>query len=144
MDRKTWSPELGVGPRPADGAAFFGPGLTPHDVLVAVADDELIASIAFGPPLPLLTGRHQLQVKGLAVDPHRRREGAGSALLEELVERARKNGIRRLVLRVLATNKPARALYDKLGFEVEGILREAFRIDGRYVDDVLMGLPLSE
>jgi hypothetical protein len=33
-------------------------------------------------------------------------------------------------------------LYESCGFRVEGVLREEFRIEGRYVDDVLMALDL--
>lgn len=62
------------------------------------------------------------------------------ALIEALADRARGADIRRLTLRVLSTNAPARALYKRAGFEVEGVLREAFWLEGAYVDDVLMGL----
>jgi RimJ/RimL family protein N-acetyltransferase len=44
---------------------------------------------------------------------------------------------------VLSTNAPARALYERYGFEVEGVLREAFLLEGVYVDDLLMGLDLT-
>jgi RimJ/RimL family protein N-acetyltransferase len=47
-------------------------------------------------------------------------------------------GVRRLTLHVLGHNKTARAAYARSGFTVEGVLREEFEVDGRYVDDVLM------
>jgi RimJ/RimL family protein N-acetyltransferase len=37
---------------------------------------------------------------------------------------------------------PARALYTSLGFAVEGLAPEEFYLDGKYVDDVTMGLTL--
>jgi RimJ/RimL family protein N-acetyltransferase len=43
---------------------------------------------------------------------------------------------------VLGTNPAARALYEAYGFVVEGVQREEFLLDGRYVDDVLMALQL--
>jgi RimJ/RimL family protein N-acetyltransferase len=47
-------------------------------------------------------------------------------------------------LRVFSTNTPARALYDKLGFEAIGTCRDAFRMDdGTHIDDVQMVLDLS-
>ena len=45
---------------------------------------------------------------------------------------------------MLSHNADARALYAAAGFEIEGVLRGYFRLDGRYVDDVLMALDLSE
>jgi RimJ/RimL family protein N-acetyltransferase len=44
---------------------------------------------------------------------------------------------------VLATNAGARRLYERHGFEVEGTHREAFLLEGAYVDDLLMALDLS-
>ncbi len=143
LDGETWSPRVGPAPQRPPGEAFFDGGLRPRDVLVADLDGALAGSIAFGPPIPLAANRHQLGIRGLAVDPAHRREGIGAALIEALVDRARGAGIRRLTLRVLSTNAAARALYERAGFEVEGVLREAFLLEGAYVDDVLMGLDLT-
>jgi ribosomal protein S18 acetylase RimI-like enzyme len=143
LDRETWSPLVGPGPQRAPAEPFFGEGRQSRDALVAVADGELAGSIVFGPPLPLASNRHQLAIRGLAVDPARQREGIGAALIEALVERARGAGIRRVTLRALSTNAPALALYERAGFEVEGVLREAFLLGGVYVDDVLMGFDLT-
>lgn len=54
-------------------------------------------------------------------------------------EEARRQGARRLTLRVLGHNTPARKLYESEGFVVERILPEEFLLDGAYVDDVLRG-----
>jgi ribosomal protein S18 acetylase RimI-like enzyme len=51
----------------------------------------------------------------IAVVPHRRGEGIGSALLEALIERARKDGHSALSLSVSPDN-PAASLYGRLGF----------------------------
>ena len=50
---------------------------------------------------------------------------------------------RKLTLRVLGHNTPARALYAASGFEEEGILRGLFFLEGVYVDDVLMSMDLT-
>jgi RimJ/RimL family protein N-acetyltransferase len=48
-----------------------------------------------------------------------------------------------MTLRVFAPNARARRLYERLGFEVEGVLRGEFRVaDGTLVDDVLMAREL--
>ena len=113
------------------------------NVLVAVDGDEVLGSLLLGPWTSLESSRHVLEVKGLAVDPARQGEGVGSALLDAAIARAREQGMRRLVLRVLSGNAPARRLYESRGFEVEGARREAFLLEGAYVDDLMMGLDLT-
>jgi RimJ/RimL family protein N-acetyltransferase len=44
---------------------------------------------------------------------------------------------------VFAPNDRARRLYERCGFEVEGVLRGEFRAGDDYVDDVLMALTLE-
>jgi RimJ/RimL family protein N-acetyltransferase len=46
----------------------------------------------------------------------------------------------RLSLNVHATNAPAVALYEALGFETEGVLRSALFIDGAWIDLKLMAI----
>ena len=81
-------------------------------------------------------------MNGLAVDPAAQRRGVGRALLGAAIEEDRRRGARRLTLHVLATNTGARALYAACGFEVEGVRRGKFLLEGEYVDDVLMAVPL--
>ena len=56
---------------------------------------------------------------------------------------ARGLGVVKLELTVFPHNAPAIALYRKLGFREEGILRRRYFIDGRYIDAMLMGLDLD-
>jgi len=53
----------------------------------------------------------------LFVDPGARLMGAGSALLQAAAEYGRRFGALRLVLSTEATNRPAQALYEKLGWK---------------------------
>jgi len=84
-----------------------------------------------------------LHVQGLTVDPTIQRQGIGRSLLEAAVAEATRRGARKLGLRVLGGNTKAQALYAACGFVVEGVLREEFRLGGRYVDDVLMARSLT-
>jgi len=127
---------------PAD-KTFFGPGDDPNDVLVAVLDGQLAGYVKLRHPTGLDSNRHVLAIHGLAVDPAWQRRGIARALLDAAVESASARGARKLTLRVLAPNTGARALYESYGFEIEGVQREEFRLDGRYVDDVLMALRLG-
>jgi putative acetyltransferase len=65
--------------------------------------------------------------------------GVGSALMAAVIELAdRWLNLKRLELEVWADNYPAIALYEKFGFEREGLLRaEGFR-DGVYADSLAM------
>jgi RimJ/RimL family protein N-acetyltransferase len=48
--------------------------------------------------------------------------------------------LHRIFVRVIAFNDRAIAAYQKIGFQLEGRLREAAFIDGTYYDDLMMGL----
>ena len=70
--------------------------------------------------------------------------GLGTAMLSKLIELARKEGLHRIGLTVVADNKLAINLYKKFDFKIEGVKRDAyFGEDGKYHDEVLMGLILA-
>ena len=64
--------------------------------------------------------------------------GIGSALMAEAERWALERGIRRLELTVQTHNRTARALYEKMGFAVEGTRKDAMRVEGSYVDEYYM------
>ncbi|TDQ45647.1 acetyltransferase (GNAT) family protein [Actinorugispora endophytica] len=92
------------------------------------------------PYLPFPSAAHVQELRSLAVAPEARRRGAGRALLSAARDLAARRGARKLVLRVLGGNTGALALYRSAGYEVEGVLKGLFLLDGRPVDDVLMAL----
>jgi putative acetyltransferase len=70
--------------------------------------------------------------------------GLGTAMLTRLIELARKEGLHRIGLSVIADNKRAVHLYKKVGFRIEGVLKDAyFGEDGKYHDELEMGLVLA-
>jgi L-amino acid N-acyltransferase YncA len=71
-----------------------------------------------------------------------RGKGAGTALLNRLVELAREIGFHKLVLAGFPHNAAGVALYRRLGFREVGVYREQGRLDGRWVDVLLMELLL--
>jgi ribosomal protein S18 acetylase RimI-like enzyme len=81
-------------------------------------------------------------VRGLAVAPEFQRRGLGRMLVDRAIEVATTRGARRMTLRVLGTNGGARRLYEACGFEVEGVLRGEFFLDGSDVDDHFMSRAL--
>lgn len=65
-------------------------------------------------------------------------------MLTKLIELAREEGLHRISLDVIADNKPAIHLYQKFGFKIEGVKKEAyFGEDGKYHGELVMGLILS-
>ncbi|WP_369237711.1 N-acetyltransferase family protein [Streptomyces sp. R21] len=140
LDRANWSPLHAVQPRPEPPyESFYNERFGPQDHLVAEIDGELVGYIKLGYPTSLACNTHVRQIQGLVVADAARGTGVGRALLRAVQERARRLGARRITLRVLGHNAPARKLYESEGFVVEGILPEEFLLEGEYVDDVLMG-----
>ncbi|CAL9569471.1 GNAT family N-acetyltransferase [Streptomyces pilosus] len=142
LDRETWSHLFAVMPRPEPGEPFFRETCGPDAHLVAEHDGRPVGYVRLGHPTPLKSNEHVQQIRGLAVAEEARGRGVGRALVRAAVAEARRRGARRITLRVLGHNTPARALYASEGFVVEGVLPEELHLDGAYVDDVLMGRPL--
>ncbi|HDR7686906.1 GNAT family N-acetyltransferase [Bacillus toyonensis] len=64
----------------------------------------------------------------------------GKSLLQQSIKWADENAVNKISLQVLETNEKAIHLYKKLGFEVEGILKNDKRLlDGKYYNTVVMG-----
>jgi len=62
----------------------------------------------------------EAEVLTLATMPLARRKGLGSYLLEEAIQKAKARGVRSFFLEVAETNRPALALYRKVGFQKVG------------------------
>jgi len=65
-------------------------------------------------------------------------KGYGTKLMNTIEKYAINNGITRLELEVSKKNKIAISLYQKIGFEVEGVKRNAFLVNGNFEDEILM------
>lgn len=87
--------------------------------------------------------RHKGHIWGVYVRTESRGKGVGSALMKEIVRRARAiEGVEQITL-VASANLPAQRLYKALGFESYGIEPHSLKIGNEYVDDVLMVLWLQ-
>ena len=65
--------------------------------------------------------------------------GVGKAMLETVLDIAEKTGYEQAELEVIADNKPAIALYKKLGFKIYGTFPDNMKYaDGSYVDTYWM------
>lgn len=123
----------------APGEPFFSQRNPPEVHLVADAGGDVLGYVRVQQQIEELPENvHVLAIHGLAVAPAAQRRGVATALMLGAESMARDRGARKLSLRMFADNDSARALYERLGYVVEGVLREEFLINGEYVDDVLM------
>ncbi|RDZ13455.1 GNAT family N-acetyltransferase [Priestia megaterium] len=66
--------------------------------------------------------------------------GIGKGLLQQSILWADRAGIKKVTLNVLETNRKAVRLYEHLGFEVEGVLKnDKLLSDGKYYHMLVMG-----
>ncbi|MCL2199542.1 MAG: GNAT family N-acetyltransferase [Defluviitaleaceae bacterium] len=66
-------------------------------------------------------------------------KGIGKLLFAEGEAWAKKHNITRLELTVMTHNINALKLYEKMGFENEGLKKNSLLVDGNYVDEYYMG-----
>jgi RimJ/RimL family protein N-acetyltransferase len=106
--------------------------------LVAVANGRLVGfSRCEGSDLRRLA--HKVEF-GIGVLKDYWGYGMGKNLLRESLVWADSTGIKKVTLNVLETNDRAIALYRRLGFVQEGILKNDKRLsDGKYYDTIVMG-----
>lgn len=84
--------------------------------------------------------RHSTSL-GMSIRKEWREQGVGTALMQAAIEWARGTGIvTRIELEVFAHNARAIHVYEKCGFQAEGIRRKAFFRDGQYIDSIIMAL----
>ena len=81
-------------------------------------------------------------ITNVAVSPDCRRQGVGRALIAELVQRARAQGLSFVTLEARASNAPAIALYECAGFVRVGVRKNFYTAPTE--DAVLMTLFLKE
>jgi len=105
-------------------------------MFVCEVDDDLVG-VVFGNRGVARRTRHSLYVV-IGVLQAWVGRGVGRALLEALEGWARSRGLHRLELTVDVDNGRAIALYEKCGFEREGVKRHSRRIAGRYSDELYM------
>lgn len=106
--------------------------------LIATFQEEIIAVATLSGGLKSRTA-HRGTV-GLTVAKRFWRLGIGKNLMEMVLKFSKNSkDLSKLELLVHENNKAAIALYTKLGFETEGIIRRYFLIGNQYYDGIQMG-----
>lgn len=86
-----------------------------HVFLVAMDGESVIGYIG------MMNVLDEGYISNVAVTAAYRRQRIGDALIDELVDRAKKRNLSFVTLEVRESNEPAKALYAKHGFEVVGL-----------------------
>lgn len=68
-----------------------------------------------------------------------RGQGIGSRLVDAVLKKAKSFGLEKVELTVYTSNPGAIALYEKFGFEREGLIRSYRKVNGQTFDGILMG-----
>lgn len=100
-------------------------------------DEEGIAGYIFIKGEQLERIRHRAHLV-MGMHERVRGQGIGTEFLEYVIDWAKHSPLRRLELTVLTINEQAIRLYEKCGFEKEGVKRDSLRINELYVDELTM------
>ncbi|CAM7972238.1 N-acetyltransferase [Atlantibacter hermannii] len=105
--------------------------------LVAIVDDQVAGHLMIA--AETRPRRSHVASFGLCVDAARHNQGIATALLREMIAMC-DNWLRieRIELTVFVDNAPAIALYQKLGFDIEGTGKRYGLRDGDYIDAYFM------
>lgn len=106
---------------------------------VAIGDDGKL--LGFQVLEPFATYTHafdHVATIGTYVDISAQRQGIGTELSYRTFEKAKKKGFEKIFTYVLAENKPALQFYLKLGFNVVGKAVRQAKLQGRYLDELIL------
>ncbi|MEK7266868.1 MAG: ribosomal protein S18-alanine N-acetyltransferase [Pseudomonadota bacterium] len=119
------------------GAASVADGLTaPHVATLVAFHDSAREAAAF---VFWRSLGEEAEILSIGVAPRFRRRGGARALLDEVVERARSEGVRKLFLEVDVANTSAAALYASQGFQRISLRKRYYKNGG---DALVMRLDL--
>ena len=133
-----------VEPPSKEEARAFIDGARQHGMVqyVAVADSRVVGWCDILPHA--WEGFRHSGRLGMGIAPGFRGRGIGRRLMDATITAARDAGLTRIGLEVFSSNTNAIRLYERYGFEHEGLHRRGRIIDGRVEDLIMMGLLLDE
>jgi len=125
-------------------ATEFGPvfeSLLQQEVLFVYYADGLPAGM-FKLIAQKYRNAHICYLGGVAIAPVFSGKGEGSKMMNQIITLARKSGFLRIELTVAIANDKAIQLYEKAGFQKEGVLKKYTHLksEHRYIDEIMMAL----
>ena len=77
---------------------------------------------------------------GISIVNEFRGMGIGTAMMNYIIEWARRQKkLEKISLTVFSTNEAAINLYCTFGSQIEGVSKRQYRIEGKYIDETIMG-----
>ncbi len=130
-----------VNPSPWSENQFAGACAAQPDgaerTLVVRANGQLLGFVVYSRVLD------EACIHNIAVQPSSQGRGLGRSLLAAALVEAGSGGALRCYLEVRASNMAARGLYEKLGFQLDGLRRNYYSTAVGREDALLMSLPLA-
>lgn len=113
--------------------------------IVAELSDGAIAGYAYASPFKLRSAYRFTVENSVYIHPDHLRRGLGTALMRRLIAECETRGFRQMVAVIGdSANDASRRLHARLGFADAGMLPATGFKFGRWVDVVLMQLPLGD
>jgi ribosomal-protein-alanine N-acetyltransferase len=106
--------------------------------LVIFADTQALGFVVFSRVLD------EACIHNIAVHPSRQGGGMGRLLLGAALQQSLSEGATRCYLEVRASNGAARGLYEKLGFQLDGLRKNYYTTAAGREDALLMSLSLTQ
>jgi RimJ/RimL family protein N-acetyltransferase len=125
-------------PPPEQAFAFYRNVIATGQCHVALVAERVVGWCDILPPFG--EARRHVGTLGMGLLPAFRGSGLGTQLLKTAVAAAWSRGLSRIELTVREDNVRARALYERVGFNKEGVLKNSMLVDGRYYDCNFMAL----
>jgi ribosomal protein S18 acetylase RimI-like enzyme len=117
----------------------------PDHVMFGAFDEERLIGITGFNRIARQRASHRGEVVQVYVEPCYRGQNVGETLLRHLLKYAFSlEGIEQVQLSVIANNKRAIKLYEKLGFKTFGVQARYFKVGGAYMDQQCMQLFKSD
>ncbi len=107
------------------------------DIILVAEDNGIIVGFIVGIGGSANRNRHSLHI-AIGILQAYWGQGIGQELMRSLESLAKERNMHRLELTVMAHNERAISLYQKCGFEYEGIKRDSLRVEGEYLNEIYM------
>ena len=108
------------------------------ELLLYKKNDEILGLIGIT-KLPYRSS-HVAYIHKLAINPNSQNKGIGSKIFNQVISDLKKDGISRIELKVESDNHNAIKFYKKIGFQIEGTLKNYFNREGQMIDEHLMAI----
>lgn len=108
-----------------------------HSLLLIASEDDKVAGFLSAEKGCYNRIKHTAYIV-VGILPEYQRKGIGTSFLNKLEEWAIKSKLTRLELTAMTHNKGAIHLYEKNGFQIEGLRLKSMIVDGQYIDEYYM------